>query len=200
MNNLLGQIFFSENEPLDRIKYRVIDLIFILSRAAMQGGALHEEISEISYTCQRELDSFKSLEGLANWLSKVCHKYSDLVFEKKESEYGLVIAKSLQYIRRNFQNKISLEEVATHVSLSPNYFSQLFNSKIETSFSSYINRLRVEYATQLLTTTNLSIVEIAGLAGFDDQSYFTKIFKSLSGLTPLQFRKKSRYFPEKRPC
>ena len=62
------------------------------------------------------------------------------------------------------------------------------------SFSAYINRLRVEQAQKLLLNTSLPIVEIAGLVGFEEQSYFSKVFKSITHLSPGQYRKRSGRF------
>ena len=131
------------------------------------------------------------------WLSKVLHQFTDLVFASKDEEYGSVIASSIRYIRKNYRDKITLEETAQEVGLSPNYFSRIFNEKMNISFSAYINRLRVEQAQKLLLNTSLPIIEVAGLVGFDEQSYFSKVFKSVTHLSPGQYRKRSvRYESE----
>jgi AraC-like DNA-binding protein/ligand-binding sensor protein len=198
MNELLGEIFFTEGETIDRIKYRILELILLLSRAAIQGGAPQEEISDISYRCQREINSYRTMEGMTSWLSTILHQYTDLVFATKNREYGVVIVRALQYIRRNFHHKLTLEDVAHAVALSPNYFSHIFNDALNTSFTSYVNRVRVEYAMRLLATSTMPIVEIAGLSGFEDQSYFTRIFKLTIGITPSQYRKQADQFPSER--
>ena len=57
-----------------------------------------------------------------------------------------------------------------------------------TPFIEYVNTLKVEKACELLVTTNLSIIDIAMSVGFDDQSYFTKLFKKDTSMTPKQYR------------
>ncbi len=195
MNELLGMIFFVSGNTMDRVKFRVMELISLLSRAAVRGGAPEEEIMEISYRCQREIGYYTSLEGMSLWLSRMLHQFTDLVFASKDAEYGTMIAQAIQYIRKHYQERITLEETASAVSLSPNYFSRIFNTEMHISFSSYVNRLRVEQAQRLLLNTRLSLVEISGIVGFEDQSYFSKVFKSVTSVTPGQYRKRAGRFP-----
>ncbi len=195
MNELLGMIFFVSGNTIDRIRFRVIELVSLFSRAAVQGGAPEDEILEMSYRCQREVGYYNSLEGMALWLSKILHQFTDLVFASKDTEYGTMIAQAIRYIRKHFTEHITLEDVSAAVSLSPNYFSRIFNAKMNISFTSYVNRLRVEEAQRLLLNTRLSLVEIAGAVGFEDQSYFTKVFKRIASLSPGQYRKRAGRFP-----
>jgi len=195
MNELLGLIFFANGNSFDRVNFRVMELISLLSRAAVQGGAPEEEILEMSYRFQREIGHYSSLEGMSTWLSKVLHQYTDLVFAAKDVEYGAMIAQAIRYIRKHYQGRITLEETASAVGLSPNYFSRIFNEKMRISFSSFVNRLRIERAERLLLNTSLSIIEIAGAVGFEEQSYFSKVFKGITMLSPGQYRKRAGRFP-----
>jgi two-component system response regulator YesN len=195
MNELLGEIFMTKDASLERVKYRVFELMIILSRAAIQGGAPHEEINEISFTSQKEIHLQQSMEGIVRWLSTILHQYTNLVFETRNKVYGVTLSHALQYMRAHYQQRLTLEDVAQVVSLSPNYFSHLFNETMNTSFTTYLNRLRIEHAMRLLTTTRLYIVEIAGVVGFDDHSYFTKKFTSTVGISPSQYRKQVSRFP-----
>lgn len=191
MNELLGLIYFTAGASIERINFRVMELISLLSRAAVQGGGPQEEVLEMSFRFQREVVHYTTIEGMSVWLSKVLHQFSDLVFASRDEEYGSLIARSIRYIRNNYREKITLEETAHEVGLSPNYFSRIFNEKMNLSFSAYINRLRVEQAQKLLLNTSLPIVEVAGLVGFEEQSYFSKVFKNVTQLSPGQYRKRS---------
>jgi YesN/AraC family two-component response regulator len=132
------------------------------------------------------------------WLSKILHQFTDLVFASKDIEYGTIIAQAIRYIRKHYQERLTLEDTASAVALSPNYFSRIFNATMHISFSSYVNRLRVEQAQRLLLNTRLSLVEIAGIVGFEDQSYFSKVFKSFTTVSPGQYRKRAGSFPSDR--
>jgi AraC-like DNA-binding protein len=72
---------------------------------------------------------------MARWLAKILHQFTELVFASKDSEYGLVISQAIRFIRQHYREHISLDETAEAVSLSPNYFSHIFNEKMQVSFS-----------------------------------------------------------------
>ena len=90
--------------------------------------------------------------------------------------------------QRLSSGKISLKDIESNLHVNPSYFSTLFKSEMGITFTDYINSLKVEYACSLLTNSNMSIIDISLSAGFDDQSYFTKVFRKIKGMTPKQYR------------
>ena len=86
-------------------------------------------------------------------------------------------------------NKITLKMVADELFTNLTYLSTLFKKEMGISFTEYINDIRIKQTQDLLENTNLSLVAISSSAGFDCQSYFTKIFKSKTGITPSEYRK-----------
>ena len=78
--------------------------------------------------------------------------------------------------------------VAAQVGLNPSYFSTYFKQICGSSFKEYLNMVRVEEAKRLLANTDYSILDIAIAIGFDNQSYFSKVFKRVTGVTPGRFR------------
>ncbi|MDR1249956.1 MAG: AraC family transcriptional regulator, partial [Treponema sp.] len=82
----------------------------------------------------------------------------------------------------------SLQEISAAAGLSAPYFSTVFKEEMGENLSSYLNRLRVEKAEHMLTETGLTLNEIASACGFEDQSWFSKIFKSFTGISPGRYR------------
>lgn len=195
MNELLGIIFFSSGNSLERISFRVMEILSILSRAAVRGGAQEEEVLTKSLQCQKEIRQYSSLEGISAWLAKVLHSYMEMMFVSMDDHYDPTIAKALRYIHANYSSHLSLEEAAHSAGLSPNYFSNLFNSRMGLSFSSYVNKVRIEHAQRLLLDTSFPIIEIASLVGFEEQSYFSKVFKEKTHLSPGKYRRQAGFFP-----
>lgn len=98
-----------------------------------------------------------------------------------------------QYIVENFtDNDMSLDLVAKHVYVHPSYISRIFSQQFNTPFRTYINGLRVNLASELLDTTDKSIGDICHEVGFSDHSYFNRVFKSIRGLTPSEYRNRPR--------
>ncbi len=98
---------------------------------------------------------------------------------------------ALQYVDENFST-VTEAEVAKHCNVSYNHFSYLFKNAIGKSFVEYVTFLRLREAEKLLLSTDKSITEIANMSGFSTSSYFISNFRKHKGLTPRQFREKTR--------
>ncbi len=102
-----------------------------------------------------------------------------------------LIARSLRYIKSNYTRKIKLTDISSELHINPSYFSALFSQEMGRPFTDYILELRISKAKDLLRNTNMDILDISGATGFENQSYFTKIFRKRTGLTPRQYRQES---------
>lgn len=96
----------------------------------------------------------------------------------------------LKYINANLHKKLYLKELAEKFYLNPTYCCALFKKTASGSFSQYIADLRMRKAKELLKDYNLSIKEVAIKTGYNDYSYFNKVFKRFYDITPAEFRKK----------
>ena len=100
-----------------------------------------------------------------------------------------LIEDALQYIEKNYSEQLSLEDIATQVYLSPNYFSEVFKSSTGIAPWEYVTKMRLDEACELLRHTKRSITDIALSVGFSDSSYFAKVFKERFAQTPSAYRK-----------
>ena len=98
------------------------------------------------------------------------------------------IANAKKYIADNISGNLTLEEVSKQIFISKAYLSHLFKNCSGITFSDYILELRVNKAKELLTSTKLSIAEIAELCGFSGSGYFATTFRRSTGHTPSEFR------------
>ncbi len=96
----------------------------------------------------------------------------------------------IQYIKDHISEQIKLEDVANFCNYSTSYISRNFNKVVGMSFNTYVNKMRIEISKNYLSTTDKTIVEIAELTGFDDSSYYCKVFQQMLSMTPTEFRKK----------
>ncbi len=99
-----------------------------------------------------------------------------------------IVNTTLAYLRKNYHKHISLDDLAAQVFLSKDYFARLFRETTGMPTSAFLQKIRVEEACNLLTTTNLAIKDIAQQCGFHDIKYFYSVFKRLAGITPRQYR------------
>jgi len=97
----------------------------------------------------------------------------------------------LNYINQNYNKNLSLDELSRQVDMSKFYLCRLFKESLRMSPVEYINKVRVDKAMELLINTDMSVSEIAFECGFDNISYFIKVFKKYMHTTPLKFRKQN---------
>lgn len=102
--------------------------------------------------------------------------------------YNVIIKRSTQFIRERYKESIRVEDVAAHVGVSTNYFQAVFKNAMGITPNNYITMLRLEQAKQLLLMTTLTIGDIAFECGFNDNVYFSYVFKKHYNMTPTEFR------------
>lgn len=95
----------------------------------------------------------------------------------------------IQYLNSRYMNKITLENISENFYISPFYLSRMFKKVTSFTFVEYLNSLRIREAQQLLKETHLKVSEVADKVGFESQTHFGRVFKKITGLSPLQYRK-----------
>jgi two-component system response regulator YesN len=96
------------------------------------------------------------------------------------------VQQAIQFIHNYYQEEIGLDRAAKELSLSPAYLSRLFKSEMGVGLVEYINRVRVEAGVKLLQSGELSVKEVYEKVGFNNYSYFFRVFKEITGQTPQQ--------------
>lgn len=102
------------------------------------------------------------------------------------------IQMAVGYIQEHFGENLTVNDLAEHYGMSPNYFSSMFKKEMSRSAVNYITELRINQARELLYHSELSVVDISKKVGYEDSQYFFRVFKKYLGMTPLQYREESR--------
>ncbi len=192
LNRLLGDIFFQSNGDYSIIKARATELLVLLSRSAIEGGADASLIFDLNSNYIQEIERFDTLEKLSLWLTSIINRFIGYVFEFGDIKHQDIIHKIIGYIKDNYREKITLDDIAEHIFMSKSYISRIFNEETGMRIPAFINKIRIDKSCQLLQGTMLPISAIAVQTGFEDQSYFTKQFKLTTGVSPKKFRETHR--------
>ena len=138
-------------------------------------------------------------EYLLAWFSGIPSSYEAILNlaaeqqrEKAAKKHERVIDAVKKYIEQNYSGKITLDDVARNVYLSPSYLSKIIKLRTDQSFRHLVNMTRITEAVRLLEHTDKSLSEIAFQTGFEDHSYFTKVFKRHTKMNPSEYRRKHR--------
>jgi two-component system response regulator YesN len=131
--------------------------------------------------------STRSIEDLMAYISYLVHVSLDyMAFTDSRKS---VVKTICDYIDRNYQENITRNDLAKIVYLSPDYIARLFKKETGMSLVNYITKKRIDIAKDLLEHTNLPVHVISEKVGYENYSYFTKLFKKVTNFTPMDYRK-----------
>ncbi|WP_396652533.1 helix-turn-helix domain-containing protein [Metabacillus elymi] len=165
-----------------------ISAITLATRAAMEGGLHHEiayTLSDLYIQDLEELTDFKTVDA---FLEQALSDFAERVRKNKQQKYSKPINMCLNYIFTHLYEDITLTSLAIIVDMHPNYLSSLFKKEVGISIAEYIQRTKIDEAKSLLTFTDYSLLKISTMLNFHDQSYFTKVFKKYTGITPKKYK------------
>ncbi|PKM51737.1 MAG: hypothetical protein CVV02_05600 [Firmicutes bacterium HGW-Firmicutes-7] len=178
-------------ESLRPVKNNGIVFSTLLARAAITGGVEPDIALSHADLYTKKIEDIYRYNELINVIEQMVLQFTDFVLQTSEVNHVSVVKKVSKYIHSHLSEQIRLNDVAEYVDLSPNYFSSLFKREMGIAFADYVNEIRIKESQFLLETTDYSIVDIAVAVGFNNQNYFTTIFRKHTGTTPKQFRMKS---------
>jgi AraC-like DNA-binding protein len=192
INHVLVHIYSAGQERSDLLKGLLLELIVMMSRAAVAAGSSPSAVLGINFQCLTALASVDDDEQLAVWLRTTIERMFTAIEGTRHPQHAPVITEAVRYIRANAHRELTRDETAHSVGVSPSHFSFLLREKTGLSFSQLLRQARVDLACELLLTTDEPLATIADRCGFFDQSHFTKVFTQAKQLTPRQFREANR--------
>lgn len=188
LNQLLRYVYSPHPDQFELIRSRAVQLATMLAKiaAAVESTSGEERIYRREHI--PALKAAQTLEQVDETLARMLHLYVDYAFDFNEIKHSDTVYRAMEYIRSNFGRKITLEEIASYVHLSGSHLSGTFHKETGQTISAYINHVRIEKSKQLLAATQTPIAEVAALCGFEDQSYFSRVFRQSTGVSPKRFR------------
>ncbi len=105
-------------------------------------------------------------------------------FSARKREYVRRIQDALKYVKENYGNKVTLDEAAATVCMSPNYFSSYFRKATGSTFQEYLTKIRMEKARELLHHSSAGILNIAQECGVGNTANFYRLYKKYFGIAP----------------
>lgn len=116
------------------------------------------------------------------------HQLFELVGTQCNNKSFWIVEKAMKYVAENYSDDIKAFEIALWLNITPNHFSNIFKQKTGKNFKEYINDVRINHAKRLLAGTNDKVFEIADRVGYKEYKYFVSVFKSVTGMTPKEYR------------
>lgn len=190
LNQLLASLLVNGGGNLKWIKARLSELLVMISRTAIENGAPEGNAMLLLRRYRKASPSLNSFDALSAWVVKLIRDFLEEYILCAGAGYTAAIHKCLQYLDANYSRQVTLESAAQQIGLTPAYLSRIFKKETGCTFNQYLNRIRIEKARDLLRYSQMSLSDIALHTGYGDQSYFTKVFQRITGMSPGNYRKK----------
>ncbi|WP_269476974.1 helix-turn-helix transcriptional regulator [Hominibacterium faecale] len=185
-------------------------MIFACEECARESTSRHQQLQNkvaflrhhlaeiMTLTASREDNSQLLMEKIHQFIFLMVNQFQgffieDNQFKTSHNEVNSIdldrLYRIIKYIYLNYDQKITLDDLAELEHLSPYYVSHLIKETSGLSFQNFLNYVRVEYAEKFLAENKLTLTQISEFCGFSSPSYFNKCFKTWHHLTPSQYRK-----------
>jgi two-component system response regulator YesN len=158
------------------------------------GSAAGDALSELrQLNAAKEMPNpDKSILSLKEWQEYWQHgmfNLAHILLSVKMNGQNLM-AEIAGYLENNYQNDLSLYDIASRFHVSREYVSRKFKLTFGMNLSEYVSRIRINNAKLLLLNLQLKIARIAEMVGFNNEKYFSLVFKKQEGISPNEYRKK----------
>lgn len=173
------------------IENKKIDLYIwnaIFSKEIIRHGISKKYLHTLYNEYYVKIPTLKDLNSLQKLEIEMAEAYLEFLISDIEVKDNFIVNKLLQHLHMNIESFMSLEKIAIHLGITPEYASTCFKEHMGISLMKYSKKIKIDRSKVLLLTTNKSILDISISLGFYDQSHFSKTFKSFEGVTPSEFR------------
>jgi len=188
INLVLVHIYSFGEERSELLKGLLLELVVMMSRAAVESGASQSKMLGLGFRHLTELAAISDDEQLANWLRQSVVRIFEAVELCSPFEMPVLITKTLKIIREEACGSLTREDLARRAGVAPSHLAALLRERTGRTFTDLVREARIERACELLGDLKMTVAAVAFECGFCDQSYFTHVFQSLKKTTPKQYR------------
>lgn len=212
LNGIDGEALIKKEAPdivITDIKLPGQDGLEMLSRCPVDYAIILSGHTDFAYAkraiklgvvdyLEKPVDDDELIETLKLIVAKLQEENSSISSSKHSSDAPIIdlpkdiqnhlINLAISYIHSHYKESFGLQDISEFTKTSENHLSTLFREVTGINFLHYLNGYRINKSAELLKTTNMNISEVAENCGFPTPSYYTKIFRKFSGLTPTQYR------------
>lgn len=190
LQELLAALLVAGGGNLSWIKARASELIVMITRSVIESGADESLTLHLCRLCQDAIPRMHDFKALSAWLFSIFDSFMENLFVYPDAKHAGLIQQCIRYISLHYTEHLTLEDAARAISISPDYLSRIFSQETGVPFNQYLNNLRIRRAKELIRRGGVRLTDISQAVGYDDQSYFTKVFRRTTGITPSEYGKK----------
>lgn len=178
----------SSDLPITYFQEIIRDLFFFIEYTFEILGLPNSYLKENKYLNSASIQSINTLEEAINWFSLIIDQLK-MQQDTKNHPYDKTIKGVVLYIEKHYTESISLAKIAEKFFVNKNYLCNIFKSQIGCTIHEYITNLRINTAKKMIRNSEKSLHEIANEVGYNNYSYFGKIFRRKNGISPNEYAK-----------
>ena len=190
-NNVSNGVPLKSNDHLRQAKTSVIVFTSLCVRQAIEGGLSPDLAYSLGDMYIQNVESSQNTNEIATWSLSM---YEDFIQRVHQCRVNPKVSRQIHaccdFIEMHVEDELSIEDIAQSIGYTKYYFSRRFKEEMGVSVTDYIKAARIERAKLLLTSTDLSIQDIADRLHYCSRSYFSTVFLDTVGSTPTKFREK----------
>lgn len=174
---------------IESIQIMLLELMTLSSRALAEAGIELDAILQLTKEYRTHMRTYTHSDELFRYTYQVFDRMLESAYLLiKSMEHTSIIKSVRKYIDDHYAEKLTMEDVAASVSMSPSYLAALFKEKMSMTVHDYLIRVRIEKSIELMSRRDLSIKQVMQQCGIESQSYYNRIFKKMIGVTPGKYR------------
>ncbi|WP_070000245.1 response regulator transcription factor [Cellulosilyticum sp. I15G10I2] len=170
------------------VQMLAIELINLINKICREADITKDKIFEEDIQPHIKVYQYQTYGDLHKWLSDIFKKVTHYMYKVLDNDYCEITKKALAYIDNHFGESISLNEVAGYLNINSAYLSRVFKKDIQKGLTEYLNHYRIIKAQELIRGSNIKVVDIYKEVGFSSYNYFFKVFKEVTGMTPVEYK------------
>lgn len=188
LEQYLRQAAYETRNSVHSMQQLAVELLATLIGCARElGGSVEALRAERPAVYVRVMQQ-SSIHEIMNIVQTIARNISESIRGRREENKFRALSDAKRYVSQHYaQPDLNLAKVAEYVNLSPSYVSQLFKRIEDSTFTEYLNRVRIEQAKRLLSTTHMRVYEVADAVGYQSSKYFFQLFKQITGKRPREF-------------
>ena len=193
MRVLSMSLRFVSEEMQDQIA-GALGLRMLTRHAALRAGMTPVAIDALSQMYAQKMHRTVDKEELDKLCEEYIAAFCAAIRSAGKNNYSPYVKRAVQYIEVHLSQPVEVETLCKLNNISRKHFVHLFGRETGKTVSQYVTKARCERAAELLENSPLQIYEISSHVGYEDQSYFARVFKEFMGMTPQQYRKVKKIY------
>lgn len=186
VNKFFNALYCSSAISKDNVQHSCFALLGSILRFCLERNINVNSIFDSKLTCFNELQKCETAIQLQEKLLKIINTIFNKINEDNDTNH--LIKNAIEYIKENYNEDINLETVSKNIFITPGYLSLLFKQETGINFLDYLHKYRIQKAKEFFRNRFLKNYEVSRMVGYNDEKYFSQMFKRYTGLTPTQYK------------